>query len=581
MLIELLRKAFGRPRPARADPDAISAALELESAGHPAEARRVLQAALDAGAVRGNAFLRTLARLEAQGGDAKQAVTLLTEAAAGDPGSAGTLCDLGNAYLVLNAEREAETAYLRALEADSEHVIALNNLGLLRARRGERDAALGCFRRAFRLDPQFTPALDNLVAWLPDTAVPHADIAMLRELTARAPGHAAAHAALGALLLRGAFDAEPALAALDHAIALGLDDSDVHTRRGVALHELGRAEEALTAFERALAHDPGCVAARFHRAIALLALGRFAEGWPDYELRLRSEDRPQRAIPGVRWHGEPLNGRTLLVYAEQGVGDEILFASCLPDVIRAAGQCIVECDARLARIYSRSFPEAKVIGGSQHEEIRLPIGMTVDYHVPVGSLPFHFRRTSGDFPSEARYLRPDPARVAAWRERLAAIGPDLTVGLSWRGGTLRSRGPARSIDLAALAEMLRTPGVCWVSLQRGAEAEELDAVWRQCGVQIRSWPDALEDLDEAVALVAALDLTVGIDNTVAQLGGAAGRPVWLLLPVGAEWRYGVAGNQMIWYPSARLFRQTKAGQWSHAVRPVAEALLETVNARAD
>jgi tetratricopeptide (TPR) repeat protein len=581
MLIELLRKAFGRTRPARADPDAISAALELESAGHPAEARRMLRAALDAGAVRGNALLRTLARLEAQGGDAKQAVTLLTEAAAGDPGSAGTLCDLGNAYLALNAEHEAETAYLRALEADSEHVIALNNLGLLRARRGERDAALECFRRAFRLDPRFTPALDNLVAWLPDTAVPHADIAMLRELTARAPGHAGAHAALGALLLRGAFDAEPALAALDHAIALGLDDSDVHTRRGVALHELGRAEEALTAFERALAHDPGCVAARFHRAIALLALGRFAEGWPDYELRLRSEDRPQRAIPGVRWHGEPLNGRALLVYAEQGVGDEICFASCLPDVIRAAGQCIVECDVRLADLYRRSFPDATVVGGSQHDPIVPPPHARVDLHVPLASLPGYVRRNLADFPRETGYLRPDSGRTAVWRDRLATLGPGIPVGIAWRGGTLRSRGPARSLDLAHMSPLLATPGVRWVSLQRGVAPGEIEGIERALGIRVHTVAETLEDLDETAALLGALALIVTTDSTVAQLAGATGCSVWVLLPVGAEWRYGVTGERLPWYPSARLFRQVRRNDWSVPLETAATALREVIGAQVD
>ena len=570
MLIDLLRKAIGRTRVSREDPEAVvAAALALESAGRRDEAREALRTALGHGTSHSNAFLRTLARLEAQGGDPERAIALLTEALASAPGSADTLGDLGNAYLVLGADREAETAYLQALAADPGHVHAMNNLGLLRARRGEREAALECFRGALRRDPAFVPALDNLVAWLPDSDVPSADIALLRGITERFPDHAAAFAALGRLHLRGRFDVEPALAALERAVALGQHDVDTHTALGVALQETGRLDEGLAAYEEALAADPENVGARFHRAVALLTLGRFAEGWPDYELRLRSEDRPSRAFPFPRWGGESLAGKTILVYAEQGIGDEILFASCLPEIMARAAHCVIDCAPGLAPIFARSFPAATVHGGHQADPVDWAAALGIDVQSPVGSLPLHLRPDAAAFPAHRGYLRADPEAVARWRARLAALGPGRAIGLSWRGGTARTRAERRSLSLAELLPVLRAPGIHFVSLQYGPEAAgEVDQFAAESGVRVHHWPEAIAPYGETAALVTALDGVVSVCTAIVHLGGALGRPVWVLTPRVPEWRYGARGTSMPWYPSVRLLRQAASGGWA----PVIEAV---------
>jgi tetratricopeptide (TPR) repeat protein len=574
VLIDLLRKALSRSRDFRSGLESVVAeALALESAGRQGEARQTLQEALDRGAAHTSALLRTLGRLEAQGGDAGRAVALLTEAVESDPTSADALGDLGNAYLVLDADREAESAYLRALAANPDHAVSLNNLGLLRTRRGEREAALDCFRHAFRSDPDFTPALKNLVAWLPDTAVPETDIAMLEDVTTRMPDNAAAHAALGALHLRGAFNAGPALNALDRAIALGMDDRQVHTNRGVALHELGRHAEALAEFDRALEHDPRDTHARFHRSITLLAQQRYAEAWPDYALRLESESPGRRTFPYPIWEGQELSGRTLLVYAEQGVGDEILFASCLPDVVARAARVVVDCDPRLAPLYRRSFPTAEVHGASQLDPTDWASQIEADYQTPIGSLPRYLRRSVDAFSPHGGYLRADPDRIAHWHSQIAPAGDAAPrVGLSWRGGTLRSRGAARSLEPEQLAPLFEVPNLKWVNLQRGASVKELMAALGAVATARLAWPDVLEDLDETAALIGALDLVITVDNTIAQLAGATGRPVWMLLPSAPEWRYGVSRDRMPWYPSARLFRQSSPGTWKLAVERTAREL---------
>jgi Flp pilus assembly protein TadD len=526
------------------------------------------------GGVQEAGALRASARAAAEAGDVGRARAELERALALDSHSPGTLSDLGNVHVMLGEDAEAERRYAAALALAPSHAPALANLGLLRARQGDRAAALECFRRAVRADPWAVSAIRSLADWVPDDAVPHDDVALMREITARFPDHAAAFAALGRLLLRAAFDAEPALAAIERALALGHRDADTLTAHGVALHEVGRMEEALAAYDAARGIDPRHVGARFHRATALLTLGRFAEGWPDYELRLLSEDRPRRAFPFPRWQGEPLADKAILVCAEQGIGDEILFSSYLPELLAASRHCVIDCSPRLAAIFRRSFPAATVHGGRQDEAIDWALPLDIAFQAPAGSLPL---RLHGAAPAAAPpaqgYLRADPAAVARWRERLRALGPGRTIGISWRGGTPRTRTERRSVGLAELAPLLREPGFRFVSLQYGAEAAaEAARFAAKSGVPLNHWQESLDDYDETAALAVALDGIVSVCTAIVHLGGALGRPVWVATPRVPEWRYGASGDRMPWYPRVRLIRQRDTGDWSTVIDAIRREL---------
>jgi len=506
--------------------------------------------------------LREIAQRSAIDGQVHRARELIERALTLDPRSPDAHSDLGNVCLMLGDDAQAERSYSAALALSAHHAPALANLGLLRARRGERTAALDCFREAVRADPWSVQAIRSLVDWLPDDVVPDEDIALMRDVTARSPDHAAALAALGRLHLKGAFDAVPALAALERAVALGQHDADTLSALGSALQEVGRLEDALSAYERARSIDPQHVGARFHRAIALLTLGRFAEGWPDYELRLQSEDRPQRQFPFPRWNGESLAGKTMLVHAEQGIGDEILFASCLPEMIARAKHCVIDCAPKLATIFQRAFPTATVHGGLQTDPTDWALPLGIDVQSPAGSLPLHLRPDAAAFPTHEGYLRADPGKVARWRERLAALGPGRAVGISWRGGTLRTRADRRTLSLSELAPILREPGIHFVSLQYGtASRSDVETFASESGIRVHHWPEAIDDYDETAALAAALDGIVSVCTAIVHLGGALGRPVWVLTPRVPEWRYGAAGDRIAWYPSVRLIRQTVTGEW--------------------
>jgi hypothetical protein len=268
-------------------------------------------------------------------------------------------------------------------------------------------------------------------------------------------------------------------------------------------------------------------------------------------------------------------GKTLLIYGEQGVGDEIMFASCFSDVLARADNVIIECDRRLAPLFARSFPAAKVQARVSSEDVAwLREAGAINLQCASGSLPRLFRRSVAEFPAHAGYLRADDAKIAKWRERLAKMPGKIKVGLSWRGGVDRTRRNLRSIDLIKLAPLFHLPDVTFVSLQYGDVAAECDAASAVFGKPIVQFPEAIADYDETAALVCALDLVVSVQTAIVHLTGALGKPALVMLPFSPEWRYMRAGDRMLWYPSVKLLRQEKPKEWEPVILRVAEELAD-------
>ncbi|HUK05587.1 MAG TPA: hypothetical protein VLV90_10960, partial [Burkholderiales bacterium] len=367
---------------------------------------------------------------------------------------------------------------------------------------------------------------------------------------------------------------ERALGCFAAALRLRDGDAELYDFRGSLYQELGRLPEAFADFEHALALRPDFPLARFHRAMARLLSGDFEHGWDDYELRRTSDDYAHALAGLPRWEGGALAGRTLFVAREQGLGDEIMFASILPQLLAQPGRLVLECDPRLVPLFRRSFPAATVFGTETNGGLPAAIPpASVDVAIEAGSLPGLFRRRAADFPRHAGYLRADADAVARWRERLAALGPGLKVGLSWTGGVRRTRRALRSLALEQLLPLLRAGGARFVSLQYTPDArEEVEGLRARHGIEVTHWPEAIDDYDQTAALVCALDLVVSVCTSLVHLGGALGRPVWVLAPLSPEWRYGIAGDAMPWYPSVRLFRQTAYDEWAPVVERVAGEL---------
>ena len=511
-------------------------------------------------------------------GQLEDAADYLELAAHFSPQTAAYWFELGSVLAKLQRADAAQSAYREALARDGRHAMAWLNLGNLLKNDDDLGPAIECYRSAVACEPAFAQAHGRLgyalyKAGRYDEARPSFDSAL-----ALSPDMVEAHHNLGLLLLETGRAAE-ALRSFEHALAI--DSSIVETRACVAhaLRDLGRLDEAIARYDAVLAQHPEFSDAVTNRSYALLMREDYAAGWAAYERRFSCGAMQARSFSFPQWQGEAPAGKRILVYAEQGLGDEIMFASCIPDLLHAGAQCVIECNTRLAAIFSRSFSGATVHGGAKSDDKawirKLP---PIDYQVSAGSLPHYFRRAAADFPARHAYLAADAARAAFWRKKLAA-GPAVRVGISWRGGTPRSRQFTRSTALAQWLPALSVPGVAFHALQYGDIAHELEALRGLGGAIISGLGDAIQDVDELAAIISSLDLVVSIDNTVAHLAGALGKPVWTLLPESPEWRYPRRGSDMPWYPSMRLFHRGAGESWEPVIERVTTALAGIAQAK--
>lgn len=492
-----------------------------------------------------------------------------------------------------------------ALSASPDDAYLNYRMGLACLADGDPTAALDYFHLALYYAPDLFPACAARGRALVALQRPYEEADALREFLQANPGHADAACALAAWHnARG--EHEPALdlllpladrrpvhrevcnllglilgrelgqfAEAERLLRLALEPDPLWpvalSNLGWILMEKGEHEQGLKLLDAALARDPDDHETRLMRSYMNLKHGYFEQGWHDFEARRHSRFAANRPYPFQQWDGAPMPGKTLLVCGEQGLGDQIMFASCFGEAIARAGHCVVECNPKLVRLLQRSFAGASVYPEAPPSEDPAWSGRTqaIDRQIPMGSLPGFFRKRLEAFPRHAGYLRAAPARIAYWRSRLDALGPGPKIGLSWRGGIVSTRRHLRSLELEELLPVLRQPGR-FVSLQYGDCGRDLDMLGRKHGMILPHWPDALEDYDETAALVCALDLVISVCTAVVHLSGALGRPVWVLVPSIAEWRYLDRGETLPWYPSARLFRQTEPGHWQDVVGQVAE-----------
>lgn len=349
--------------------------------------------------------------------------------------------------------------------------------------------------------------------------------------------------------------------------------SELMPLRVYALTNTGQHDVALPILDRAISEFPSEPIRRFPRATIHLLNERYAEGWDDYAFRALSSVKHLRMLPFPLWQGEPLEGKTLLVLAEQGLGDQVMFASCLPDVLALEpARVIVEAVDRVAPTVARSFPECEVIATRQDSAFDWVRQLgSIDCFVPMGDLPRLFRRKHADFPAHQGYLKADAARVQYWRGRLAERGPGPYIGLSWRGGSESTRRGLRTMDVTHLERLTRSHRADWVCLQYGDVGEDL-AKAAAVGMTLHYWPESIKVLDDFAALISALDLVITVCNTTVHYAGALAKPVWIMSPRIPEWRYGLHSAVLPWYPSSRIFRQPEAEDWQGVLDAIDQEL---------
>ena len=508
-------------------------------------------------------------------GETERALGYLEQAVAVAPQSWVVQSNLGEVYRQSGHLDAALACHIRAVQLYPDGAVSHFNLGLVQWARGDIAAARASFERVIRLAPTMTEAYVSL-GRVCEAQEALADAAVVYETAIRlAPDCAEAQQRAGVVwYMQGQH--ERALAALETARQLDPDQAEVYTNLGVVWQARQHYEQALQCYQQALARRPDCAISHWNMALALLTLGHLEPGWEAYEWRCRAKLSTPRTVPYPRWQGESLSGRTILVHSEQGVGDELLFATCLPDLLARAGHVVVECDARLVDLFSRSFPTATIYGANTGAPTQ---ASPIDVYCPIGSLPRYTRATLAAFPLRPGYLVPDQTRVAHWQNRLAALGPGLRVGLSWRSRASRRVAPYYT-QLSQWGAVLSLPGIHWINVQYDDYEAELETVAQQWGVRIQHWPDldTLADLDGVAALMAAVDVVIAPDTTAAQLASGLGVPVWRLTICAAD-ETGLGTEVSPWGPTMRLFRQPQPGDWTSVLTRLGGELQRLVTRR--
>jgi tetratricopeptide (TPR) repeat protein len=345
--------------------------------------------------------------------------------------------------------------------------------------------------------------------------------------------------------------------------------SEAYMALGLTLREQRRLGEAADVLQDGVRQAPDDALLHFNHALVLLEAGRYAEGFAEYEWRWRLPEFQARRTDFGRpaWDGGDPRGRTILVHTEQGLGTNVQFIRYAPLVAARGGKVVLLCPPGLAPLLQTVEGVAAVIPNGQP----LP---PFDLHAPMASLPRLLGTTFDTIPARVPYLAADPARVATWRERLAADGPTgFRVGLIWAGN--QKPDPARTCPLSAFAPLARMTGVQFYSLQKGDTAVE--ARRPPEGLALLDLSDALHDFADTAAAIANMDLIISVDTSVAHVAGALGKPVWTLLPYLADWRWGVDRADSPWYPTMRLLRQAKQGEWAGVLEGVAGDLRARVS----
>jgi tetratricopeptide (TPR) repeat protein len=503
-------------------------ALAAHDAGDAAKADRLYAAALDAEPQNFEA-LHGRGRLHCDCGRYDSALSLIQAALQIDPDCAEGFSSLGLVFYYLHRLDHALTSFETGLRIAPANAELLNQRGVVLLELGRSNEALASFERALAADPALLDALGNY----------------------------------GNALLKLNRPAD-AIAIYDRALAIVPNNAGLLTNRAIALRKLDRPQEALMSVSRALAGKPDFAQARFVDSLVRLTLGDFRAGWRAYESRWqgRNLSSQRRSFSAPLWLGEgALNGKTILLHAEQGFGDTLQFVRYAPLVAERGAKVVVEVQRELVRLLSGMSGIDAVIARGE----ALP---SFDLHCPLLSLPLAFRTEMTTIPAPMPYIRATDDDVHGWRAVLPQGRP--RVGVVWSGDPSHDNDVNRSIRLKVLAPLFDVPGIDFVSLQHKVRGEDQAA--------LTDFPNlsrcerTFRDFADTAAVVTSLDAVISIDSAVAHLAGAMGKPLLILLPLGADFRWLRERTDSPWYPTARLFRQPQFDDWSSVIDNVAQEL---------
>jgi Flp pilus assembly protein TadD len=472
-------------------------------------------------------FRSNLGAMLAGYGEPVKAAAELRKAIALAPNLADAHNNLGNVLRTLGEPIEAVAEFRKSLAAKADLPEAHNNLGASLQELGRLDEALDELRGALRIRPDYPEALNNLGNVLQELGRPDEAIEKYRSAITIRPNYAEAHQHLA-----------------------------------IALRSLNRLDEAMREFRTALELRPRYAEALWGISFLMLLQGDFSNGWRTFESRQHLSHRSWLFdVAQPLWEGESLEGKSILLYGEQGLGDVVQFARYVPMVKARGGKVVVACQSTLKRFLVGQVGIESIVT----EGFALP---SCDLRCALMSLPRIFQTTPDTIPAKVPYLRADPALSQRWKGRLGELARQLNVGLVWAGNRKHLNDRNRSIPLSAFEPLRRIPGLRLISLQKGDAAGEATA----SASGMVDWTSDLSDLAETAALVDNLDLVISVDTSVAHLAGAMGKRAWTLIPFAPDWRWMLNRSDSPWYPTMRLFRQPALHDWATPIRQLAAEL---------
>jgi tetratricopeptide (TPR) repeat protein len=485
---------------------------------------------LDADAFHNRGFaLEKIGRLQEAVGNYSRAITLA-------PNHPSAFCNRGNALFELNRHHDAVGDYDRALLIRPDYAPAMNNKANALVAMGRYLEATDLLKRAITLDPLYAEAYNNLGYAYQKTGNHH-----------------------------------DALTYFDRSIALDQHYAEAHNNRGHSLHKIRRFDEALTSYQKAIELRSNYAEAIWNRGLIRLLMGDMPGGWYDIEWRWSRSN--YQSYPSTRdcprWNGEPLAGKSIIVYVEQGFGDMIQFSRYLHVLIDSGADVTLAAPKTIHRLFSTLSPQLKLQNNYFEAEM-------TDYHTTIFSLPAILSSQLATIPNPTPYLYAEPALVEHWRKKIGSHG--FRVGISWQGNPAGDVDLGRSIPLAELQPLASVPGVRLISLQFQHGLEQLESLPGDMKVEVlegfNEGPDGFVD---TAAVMSSLDLVITTDSAPAHLAGALGVPVWTLLMEVPDWRWLMDREDSPWYPTMRLFRQQRPGDWAGVIKQARFELVEQIN----
>ena len=536
------------------------------------------------------------------------AVDLIQQAVKVDPNQSSCFFSLGLTLKKQGRLGEAINAYYKVLEIEPKNADAYNNLGNILGLSGQLEEAVDTYRKALEINPDDIRTYNNLSVVFQKQGKLAEAIDTYYKILEIDPTDVGVCRSLGMLLTEQG-KLEEAIEAYYKVLEIDSTDAGIYNNLGILLKEQGKFKEAIDAYCKALEIFPGYADAynnlgnvlqlqgnfedaavvykkaleinsqfsEAHKNLGMLLLltGELEHGWEKYEWRWKCHDFPSenRNFPQPLWDGTGLSDKSVLVWTEQGVGDEIMFANMLDTLSWMADEIITECEERLVPLFQRSFPKIQFVSREQKPNPIL-LDKDIDYQVPIGSLAQWLRKNESQFPKKGSYLSASSEKVSQLRDKYKRLTDDrFLVGISWKSIN-HGIEKEKSTILENWTPILSQPDCFFVNLQYGDIKQEIGEYYSSTGILIYTDQEInpLTNLDDFAAQISALDLVISISNTTVHISGALGKKVWTLLPYVPDWRWMLKREDTPWYPTMKLFRQSQMNDWRDVFQRVSLAL---------